>query len=478
MRSLNGGPARPDQASVSLQSEIPVESSQPSSRQPIAIDLTGGGSESQDREPPPKRPRLDVSGSSNLSEAGATVNSAETKNTPGSAGSRTQLSWRGRPLWSFQAVMSEIPGSESRADGATSKPSSPPPLPVQPWSNAPADRSRNVGTQTTENMPDTKVQTTPYRIQVPSVAPKIKGESKSIELVSMKFIEMANTCPLEVADFAPWTGNHPEDILNEQTAKQGYYDRTQVSQNESNTARPALYTQFKHRAGLQMLSSVFSAAMEMRQNHNTINAPSTFKPPPRVTLTDNKREAWLRDLANQSVPLRRLSRTIPHGIRGKVLLDQCLGKWIPVARAVWLAKCVGANEIRAFKRKGTSGALAVGLETKWVRDWTSNVQQFVEGVFSSPKSLNWKSKMTYAVGLTARLFFENLLDHDNFLEWFLSSFEAASIATVPVWLLMLGIYWNNIMRYRRRGRQLAEILLQKLQQVGPFYIISTLCDQP
>lgn len=271
---------------------------------------------------------------------------------------------------------------------------------------------------------------------------------------------------LEVADFAPWTGNHPEDILNEQTAKQGYYDRTQVSQNESNTARPALYTQFKHRAGLQMLSSVFSAVMEMRQNHNTVNTPSNFKPPPRVTLTDNKREAWLRDLANSSVPLRRLSRTIPHGIRGKVLLDQCLGKWIPVARAVWLAKCVGANEIRAFKRKGTSGALAVGLEAKWVRDWTSNVQQFVEGVFSSPKSLNWKSKMTYAVGLTARLFFENLLDHDNFLEWFLSSFEAASLATVPVWLLMLGIYWNNIMRYRRRGRQLAEILLQKLRQVS------------
>lgn len=215
-----------------------------------------------------------------------------------------------------------------------------------------------------------------------------------------------------------------------------------------------------------MLSSVFTAVLEKRQNHNTVHAPSTFKPPPRVTLTDNKREAWLRDLANPSVPLRRLSRTIPHGIRGKVLLDQCLGKWIPVARAVWLAKCVGANEIRAFKRKGTSGALAVGLEAKWVRDWTSNVQQFVEGVFSTPRALDWKGKMTYAVGLTARLFFENLLDHDNFLDWFLSSFEVASLATVPVWLLMLGIYWNSIMRYRRRGRRLAEILLQKLRQVN------------
>lgn len=288
---------------------------------------------------------------------------------------------------------------------------------------------------------------------------------------------------LEVADFTPWTGNHPEDVLTEQTAKQGYYDRVQVSHNESNTARPALYTQLKHRTGLQILSSVFAAALEKRQAHNTVHAPSTFKPPPRVTLTDNKREAWLRDLANPSVPLRKLSRTIPHGIRGKVLLEQCLGKWIPVARAVWLAKCVGANEIRAFKRKGTSGALAVGLEVKWVREWTTNVQQFVEGVIGAARVSDWKAKMSYAyvnriyilcvpcanltlsVGLTARLFFENLLDHDHFLEWFLTSFEAASLATIPVWLLMLGIYWDNIMRYRRRGWRLAELLLEKLRQV-------------
>lgn len=70
-----------------------------------------------------------------------------------------------------------------------------------------------------------------------------------------------------------------------------------------------------------------------------------------------------------------------------------------------------------------------------------------------------------SVGLTARLFFENLLDHDHFLEWFLLSFEAASIRTIPIWLLMLGTYWNSIMRYRRRGRRLAELLLQKLRLV-------------
>ncbi|KAJ6115047.1 hypothetical protein N7486_000825 [Penicillium sp. IBT 16267x] len=444
MRPLNGGPGRVDVAQISSQydpssvtSQPPLPPSQPQTRQSAVVDLTNGY-DPNDKEPPPKRPRLDISGASKVGDAGLSAKGADARSTPASAGSRPQLSWRGRPMWSFQAVMSEIPGS---ATG--SRPTSPPRFPTQPWSNAPLNRLDG-SSRSREASPDKKVQTIPFRIVTPSVAPAIKGE--------------------KVADFTPWTGNHPEDVLNEQAAKQGYYSRTQVSQNESNTARPALYGQLKHRTGLQMLSTVFSAALEKRQNHNTVHAPSSFKPPPRVTLTDNKREAWLRDLANPSVPLRRLSRTIPHGIRGKVLLDQCLGKWIPVARAVWLAKCVGANEIRAFKRKGTSGAFAVGLEAKWVRDWTTNVQQFVETVFSAPKSSDWKPKMRYAIGLTARLFFENLLDHDHFIEWFLSSFEAALIGTVPVWLLMLGIYWNSITRYRRRGRRLAELLLEKLRQ--------------
>lgn len=74
--------------------------------------------------------------------------------------------------------------------------------------------------------------------------------------------------------------------------------------------------------------------------------------------------------------------------------------------------------------------------------------------------------MICRTSLTARLFFEQLLDHDHYLEWFLTSLEAAPIRTVPIWLLMLGIYWDNIMRYRKRGRRLAEILLEKLSLVS------------
>lgn len=137
------------------------------------------------------------------------------------------------------------------------------------------------------------------------------------------------------------------------------------------------------------------SVLDRKQSIGRITNPSTFKPPPRVTLTDTKREAWLRDLANPTIPLRRLSRTIPHGIRGKVLLEHCLNKHIPTGRAIWLAKCVGANEMRAFKRKGVNGAFAMGGEAKWVRDWTIFVEQFVESVIALCGEEGWRGRMTY-----------------------------------------------------------------------------------
>ena len=146
---------------------------------------------------------------------------------------------------------------------------------------------------------------------------------------------------------------------------------------------------------MQILSSLFASALDQRHQHGTVKASCTFKPPPRVTLTDTKREAWLRDLANPTIPLRRLSRTIPHGIKGKTLLDHCMTKNIPTWRAVWLAKCVGANELRAFKRKGNNGAFTAGGEAKWIKDWTTNVEQFIEALLDSCGTHEWKTEITY-----------------------------------------------------------------------------------
>lgn len=238
--------------------------------------------------------------------------------------------------------------------------------------------------------------------QLLSSAPLSSLRRKGIE-------QKKDNIPHRLMDFYPWTGDHPEDVLSEHAIKSGNYDKLSPSQpnqqiqRETSSARPFLWPQLKSKAGLQTLSDVFVTAMKRRQERRHLNTVVALRPPPRVTLTEQKREAWLRDLANPAKELRKLSKSIPHGIRGKALMGQCLAKNVPTARAVWFAKCVGANEMRAFRRKGTVGSLstigsgsgAVVGENKWIREWTVQVEQFVEDVIASCGQPDWKKKMNY-----------------------------------------------------------------------------------
>jgi mediator of RNA polymerase II transcription subunit 12 len=227
-----------------------------------------------------------------------------------------------------------------------------------------------------------------------------------------------NSRSTECCDFYPWRGNHAEDHVSAQQAKTGHSDKLLYNKNvhttgllqsqsdlvltalqqEQQSARQSLGLNFKQRNGLPWLSYLYKEIMARRQQYSTVTTPSTFKPPPRVTLPEQKREAWLRDLANPLVPLRKLSRTIPHGLKGPPLLDQCAAKKIPTARAVWFVRCVGANELRGLRRKGV-GSLAVGGESKWIKEWTGQLTQFLEKTVGAcvtmPDDL-WQSKMHYS----------------------------------------------------------------------------------
>ncbi len=237
----------------------------------------------------------------------------------------------------------------------------------------------------------------PYTVEPPASAPRYSTHADATQKRPGGTASAASTTTTTTtgyADFFPWTGHHPEDQFSESVIRQGYYDKGLFSTAETQSAKGTLSTALKHKTGFTALSSIFTIVLSQRRHHGQITAPSTFKPPPRVTLTDTKREAWLRDLANPSISLRRLSRTIPHGIRGKVLLDQCLNKQVPTDRAVWLIKCVGANELRATKRKGVS-TLVMGGEARWIKDWTVSVEQFVEHVYFAFDEADWRAKINY-----------------------------------------------------------------------------------
>ncbi|OAA55694.1 RNA polymerase II mediator complex component Srb8 [Cordyceps fumosorosea ARSEF 2679] len=299
-----------------------------------------------------------------------------------------------------------------------------------------------------------------YTIEVPAAAPRYLTTNKPDTLHRDPFNKGLFSGH---ADFFPWTGRHHEDEWSTEAIQKGTWDRG--SQNETSSARLAVYPSLKQKTGLNALSTIFMGVLNQRRNRGQITAPSTFKPPPRVTLTDTKREVWLKDLANPTISLRRLSRTIPHGIRGRTLLDQCLNKNVPTERAVWLAKCVGANEIRAFKRKGVTGALVMGNELKWIRDWTIFVEQFVDSVVSSVGEPDWKHRVTYSIRLATVLYSEHLLDRDHYLDWIVSGLENSSQAKLPMWILIAQICWTDILRSRKPGRRLVFALLNHLNTI-------------
>ncbi|KAI5464186.1 hypothetical protein BGZ63DRAFT_350150 [Mariannaea sp. PMI_226] len=304
----------------------------------------------------------------------------------------------------------------------------------------------------------------PYTVEIPPLAPRYlitRPDAQNRNPVD-PFSKGLNS---GYADFFPWTGTHHEDEWNSEAIIKGTWDKQNHNHPESASAKMAIFPALKQKSGLNALSTVFMTILNQRRHRGQINAPSTFKPPPRVTLTDTKREVWLKDLANPAISLRRLSRTIPHGIRGRTLLDQCLNKNVPIERAVWLAKCVGANEIRAFKRKGVNGAFVMGGELKWSRDWTVFVEQFVDGVVSTFGQNEWKNRVTYAIRLAMHLYSEQLLDRDHYLDWIVSGIESSPQARVPMWILIAEIYWKDLLRSRKFGRRLVFAIFNRLDVI-------------
>lgn len=262
----------------------------------------------------------------------------------------------------------------------------------------------------------------------------------------------------KTVDFYPWSGNHPEDSLSSEVVKVGYFDDRKGTVDLS-AGKSYVGPQIKNKSTLQTFSSLFVQALEKRQASGRVREPTTFKPPPRITVKDTQREEWLRDLANPSLPPKR---RIPHGIRGKLLLEQCLSKNIPIARAIWLAKCVGANEMRAWMRKGASSTGGMGGELKWVREWTVFVEQFVDSTINTCGHEGWRDKMDYTIRLASQLYTERLLDQEHYLDWLLACLEGTEAERLPIWFLLVQIYWQDLVAVRRRGRRLAEALLLQL----------------
>lgn len=346
--------------------------------------------------------------------------------------------WRARQ----GAFVAEGPPGEEQEDEREAKP---PPLPARPWKvNAITKltfEESKCGDRTRKKIP---VPNVPDKLESPGNAPRFGARS--------------------LGGYFPWVGKHPEDVLSESNIKLGYHDKPPNPQEkEFASGKSSLYITLKHRSGLATLSALFSLLLDEQSVPSSGSPTSSFRPPPRVTMTEVKRKSWLADLANPDVPLRRLNRTIPQGIRGQTLLEQCLAHFIPISRAIWFAKCVGANEIRTLKRKGPGTNPASGSEHKWLREWTVGIEQFADSTLRQSDQSNWRGSVQYVLQLCTRLYQENLLEREHYLDWVVKSFATSGLNQTPFWLMVTHIYIRDLVRLRKRGKRVASALLDKLR---------------
>lgn len=194
LRVVNNGSGNPDVPHVVAHSEVDVERSMPVSQpqfrpQPAVIDLTTSTRETQDKEPPAKRQRLEMppgvsSGAASPAPSVGSGSGGELRSASGvpMTPKPPSTTWRGRPAWSFQSLLSDTPGvGDSYGENAVAlaqggKPASPPPMPVPPWKHVSQEPSGS--NRTSDSLPVKKVETTPYRIETPSIAPEIKDDSE------------------------------------------------------------------------------------------------------------------------------------------------------------------------------------------------------------------------------------------------------------------------------------------------------------
>ncbi|KAI5959339.1 SRB8 [Candida theae] len=250
--------------------------------------------------------------------------------------------------------------------------------------------------------------------------------------------EAAASQDLTYPDFIPWK-DHTQISKEKQVSNQresdeqtylskGYFEAPHVS-NEyysgRNLASAALFSSNENCLNVvNEISRYLTNAYKSRnENINKIRySAGNFKIPQKITLTASKRENWLNELSNSDVPLKKIGERIPHGIRGKVLIDALCARFTPMNRALWFTKCVLFSEILALRRKYQSkmppeSTSSEKFELHWLQDWTQQVaacmfkmaQDMMETQDIASKEYLIK-KLSYLRELVSSLYVETLLD--------------------------------------------------------------------
>lgn len=75
-------------------------------------------------------------------------------------------------------------------------------------------------------------------------------------------------------------------------------------------------------------------------------------------------------------------------------------------------------------------------------------------------------ELSYRTRLAARLYEEQLLDRDHYVDWMLSGLENSPLSKLPMWILLVQLYWKDLLSLRKSGRRFVTALLSHFTNVS------------
>ncbi|CAH7686244.1 hypothetical protein BY996DRAFT_4576748 [Phakopsora pachyrhizi] len=389
-----------------------------------------------------------------------------------------------------------------------------PPLTNQVISNS--SRILNNSQPTAVTTPTTPTPTTPATVPVPSsTLPPSDSDFQRCGLVPYNLRPPSWRLPIIRSNSTEgvYPGLHPthlgqqEDAITKSLIQNGFNARTLVG-TEAFSAHQMIYKKLNDDTGFNNSSAALSALIEARRRfcaHDSHNTRSTIKVPGRVTLNDQKRENWLRDLADGSVPLLKLSKNVPHGFKGEKLLEMLVNRRIDATRATWYIRLIGHNEVNFQRQRNDLSHIRHTLA------FTTDVCQFLQKqlaevtvphlnlsttslitnssrlaamhVRSKPRSSTLSDPETRKAWLgrwshrqVQRLHYESLIDQPTFFKWLVDQLKLANLAQVNFFLDVHRFMFERFCLSSNLVRGFVEACLTQIRSISSLTMTSYLSE--
>ncbi|KAJ2550890.1 hypothetical protein EV175_003897, partial [Coemansia sp. RSA 1933] len=183
-------------------------------------------------------------------------------------------------------------------------------------------------------------------------------------------------------DFYPAKDSDSEGQLTERTIRHGYVDMPRV-ENEHQSSHDVVFERLQDQRVFQELQ-LFAAGTAQRQwARGCISSGDFPRLPNRTVRSDERRDEWLRGLANPRMPLSILANSMPFGLRGERFLDLLRQHQVPLQRSVWAIRLTGVYEMFGMQTRDPDHANLKALERQYTSQWSKQFTQFLEHTLNS-----------------------------------------------------------------------------------------------